>query len=383
MTPLSRRSALFLGLGMPALLSACASTSAPPAGPADPTGLADPEMKALLESLASLNPKPVETLSPLEARLQPGLSDAVKRLLLQNGKSTDPRPLPLVRDISIPGPGGALPARVYSSAQLPERRGQKPLPLIVYFHGGGWVLADLDTYDSSCRALSADANAVVVSVDYRKAPENKFPAAHDDAYAAYVWAVRNATVLGADPNKVAIVGESAGGNLALATALAAHAGNAPKPMAVGAIYPVAGTDQTPSYKQFANAKPLGTPALLWFLGQYTNGGSNLQDPRLNIYGKADLRGLPRTIIVNAQIDPLADDGARLEEAMRRANAPVERQVYPGVTHEFFGADAVLSKAKEAQTYLAGRLREVFLDTPAPAAPPAPRGRIRPVPPQHR
>ena len=219
MTPLSRRSALFLGLGMPALLSACANTSAPPTGPADPSGLADPEMRALLESLASLNPKPVETLSPLEARLQPGLGDAVKNLLRQTGKSTDPRPLPLVRDISIPGPGGALPARVYSSAQIPERRGQKPLPLIVYFHGGGWVLGNLDTYDSSCRALSADANAVVVSVDYRKAPENKFPAAHDDAYAAYVWAVRNATVLGADPNKVAIVGESAGGNLALATDL--------------------------------------------------------------------------------------------------------------------------------------------------------------------
>ncbi|SUE44119.1 hypothetical protein [Roseomonas gilardii] len=124
MTPFSRRSALFLGLGMPALLAGCANTSAPPTGPADPTGLADPEMKALLESLASLNPKPVETLSPLEARLQPGLSDAVKNLLRQTGKSTDPRPLPLVRDISIPGPGGALPAASTARRSSPSAGGR-------------------------------------------------------------------------------------------------------------------------------------------------------------------------------------------------------------------------------------------------------------------
>ncbi|MFC0410436.1 alpha/beta hydrolase [Roseomonas elaeocarpi] len=379
MSALSRRSALLLGLSTPAFLAACATT--PPMSPPDPTGMADPEMRALLASLASLGPKPLEGLTPAEARRQPGLADATLNLLRQQNKPTTPRAVPLVKDVTIPGPGGPLQARVYSSAHIPEMPGQAPLPLIVYFHGGGWVISTIDTYDTSARALSLDAGAVVVSVEYRKGPENKFPAAHDDAYAAYVWAVQNATTLGADPNRVAIVGESAGGNLAIATALSAKAGGAPMPQALALVYPVAGTDTaTPSYTQFANAKPLSRPAVLWFVGQYTNGGSDLQDPRLNVYGAADLRGLPRTIIVNAEIDPLADDGARLEQKLQQAGVSVTRRVYPGVTHEFFGADAVLSKAKDAQTFVAGELRAVFVNTPTPPLP-APRGRVRPVHPR--
>ncbi|MFT8244428.1 alpha/beta hydrolase [Roseomonas sp. BN140053] len=373
MTPLSRRSALLMGLATPALLSACAT---PSMGPADPSGRADPEMRALLESLAALNPRPIETLTAAEARRQPTLADAAVRLARQQGKPTAPRELPLVRDLTIPGPGGPLNARVYSPAQVPAMPNQAPLPLIVYFHGGGWVIADLDVYDTSCRALAADSNAVVLSVNYRRGPESKFPAAHDDAYATYVWAVQNAATLGAMPNKVAIVGESAGGNLAIATAITTKVNNAPMPVALGLVYPVAGTDlTTPSYVTYANAKPLNRPMIEWFVRNYTNGGTDLQDPRLDVYGRADLRGLPRTVIVNAEIDPLADDGARLEEKLRAAGVPTARRVFPGVTHEFFGADAVLSKAKEAQTFLAAELRAVFLSPVSNGpAPPAPRGR---------
>ncbi|UFN50767.1 alpha/beta hydrolase [Roseomonas sp. OT10] len=376
MNALSRRSALLLGLGTPALLAACATPM--PTTPPDPSGLADPEMLSLLQSLASLGGQPIETLTPPEARRQPTLADAVKKRLTELGRPTTPRPLPLVKDTMVPGPGGPLMARVYSPAQIPMMPGQLPLPLIVYYHGGGWVIADIDVYDASCRALAADTGAVVLAVHYRQGPETKFPGAHDDAYAAYVWAMRNAGELGADPSRIALVGESAGGNLAIATALSAKATGVTLPRALGLVYPVAGTDlTTPSYQRFANAKPLNKPMVEWFVRHYTNSPADLQDPRLNVYAGADLRGLPPTVIVNAQIDPLADDGLRLAQALQRANVPVARQEYAGVTHEFFGADAVLSKAGEAQRWLAGELRRVLL-TPAPVEPQPAMRRRRPV-----
>ena len=349
-------------LASPAFIAACA---------ADPTGDADPEMTALLRSLTSLGPLPIEALSPADARRQPTLTDAVKAQLRGAGRPVTPRAIPRVMETSVPITPQPLQARLYTPA--PTADGGRP-PLIVYFHGGGWVIADLDTYDASARALAAEAGAVVLSVRYRQGPEHRFPAAHDDAVNAWRWAVANAASLGADPRRAAVVGESAGGNLAMNVAIAAR-GTAAVPVAVGAIYPVAGASiQTASYNRYAAAKPLNRPMMQWFLRHYLQGNIGVDDPRLDIYNRANLAGLPSTLIINAQIDPLLDDGAMLEAAMRRQGSPVRRSVYPGVTHEFFGADAVLTKSRAAQQEMGQFLRTAFANVPAMEEPPPRRRR---------
>ncbi|MCQ4158972.1 alpha/beta hydrolase [Roseomonas sp. GC11] len=365
MLSMSRRAGLML---LPGLLAACA-TAPEPLPPADPTGRADPEMRALLESLQALNPRPVETLRPEEARLQPTLADAVAQRQRALGRPALPRPLPLVRDIEIPGLGGPLPARLYSPVP-PLRAGDAPrplLPLIVYYHGGGFVIGSLDAYDASARALAAEAQAMVLSVHYRQAPEARFPAAHQDAYAAYVWALQNAAQFGADLTRVAVVGESAGGNLAINVAMAAREGRTPLPVAMGLIYPLAGTDMsTPSYQQNAMARPLNAAMMQWFLRHATVLPGELQDPRLNVYGRADLRGLPKAILITAEIDPLRSDGLLLAGRLQQSGVQVVGQDFPGVTHEFFGVDPlVLPKAGAAQRFMAGELRSAFA-LPAPA-----------------
>ncbi|MDB5412225.1 MAG: alpha/beta hydrolase [Rubritepida sp.] len=345
-------------LASPAFLAACA---------ADPSGEADPEMEALLRTFASLHPLPIETLTPADARKQPSLADAVKAQLRNAGRPVEPRPVARAMDVAIPMPvGGPLLARIYTPVGAAG-----PLPLIVYFHGGGWVIADLDTYDSSARALAAETGAVVLSVHYRQGPEFRFPSAHDDAINAWRWATANRSALGADPYRAAVVGESAGASLALNVGIAARDLRLPLPVAMGIIYPVAGTDtETPSYDRYAGAKPLNRPMINWFVRNYTNSPRDLEDPRLALYERANLAGLPPALIINAQIDPLQDDGARLEVAMRRQGTLVRRTVYPGVTHEFFGADAVLTKARAAQQEMGGFLRAAFAAMPAPVEAPA-------------
>jgi acetyl esterase len=378
MTLLSRRASLFLPFGLAATLTACASDM-PPASPPDPSGLADPEMRGLLESLASLGGKPIETLTPAEARRQPGMADAVKARQRTLGLSTAPHALTDVRDLQIPGAGAfPLQARLYNPAPVPARGRPLPrLPIIVYYHGGGFVIADLDTYDSSARALAADTGALVLSVHYRQGPENRFPTAHDDAYAAYVWALENAAQLGGDLSRIAVVGESAGGNLAINVAMMAREARKPLPVAMGLIYPVAGTDMTTaSYVTNAMAKPLNAAMMRWFIQHYTNGPADLQDPRLNVSNGAELRGLPKAIIVTAEIDPLRSDGQVLAQKLQAAGVQVSARDFMGVTHEFFGVDpAVLTKAGDAQRFVAGELRASFIAPGEAVVPPQPpRGR---------
>lgn len=364
--PLSRRAAL---LGAAALLplSACGPVAnpfaaAPPA--ADPTGRADPQMRAVLESLQQLNPRPIPSLTPVEARRNPSLTDAVRRTVQARGLPAAPRAVAQVRDLTVEGAAGPLQARLYD----PRPAGSTaPAPLVVYFHGGGWVISDLDTYDASARGIAAEAGAVVLAVHYRQGPEVKFPGAHDDAVAAYQWAVRSAASLGADPAKVALVGESAGGNLAINVAIAARERNLPRPVHQVLVYPVAGTDtDTPSYRENAQAKPLDRATILWMVGHYTRGPQDLADPRLDLT-RAELRDLPPTTIILATIDPLRNDGERLAVRLREAGVPVELRTYEGVAHEFYGAASVITKAREAQVYTGERLRQAFAAVPAPAA----------------
>jgi acetyl esterase len=313
----------------------------------------DSDMQTVLNKFASFDAKAVEKITAVEARQQPTIADAVKGVLVDEKRDTTPTALVpgvTTRDITVPGAAGALPATVYT----PEGAG--PFPVVLYFHGGGWVFADRKVYDGGARGISKQANAVVVSVDYRRAPENKFPAAHDDALAAYRWLSKNASAVNGDGKRLALAGESAGGNLAVATAVAAHKAGLTEPKHVLSVYPVAQSNtETESYRKYADAMPLNRPMMLWFIDNVTKGPADAKDPRIDLV-HADLKGLPPVTVSNAAIDPLRDDGAQLEKALRTAGVSVERKVYPGVTHEFFGTAAVVKKAEEAQMYAGERLK---------------------------
>lgn len=318
---------------------------------------ADADMQAVLDALAAMGGKPIETLTPTEARLQPTPADAVMNVLKTKGMDTSPTALvPGVTstDRMIIGAAGDIPARVYT----PEGKG--PFPVVVYFHGGGWVIADKEVYDGGARGLSKQARAVVVSVDYRRAPEAKFPAAWDDALAAYKWTSANAASINGDPKRIALAGESAGGNLALATAIAARDTNLPAPTHVLAVYPVAQTGDmmTKSYVDSATAKPLNKAMIAWFVDKLLTSPADKTDPRLDLI-HAKLTDLPPVTIINAQIDPLREDGALLAAALKKADVKVERKVYSGVTHEFFGMAAAVKKAKEAQAFGGSALLSSF------------------------
>lgn len=318
---------------------------------------ADDDMKTVLDAFAAMDPKAIEKISPQEARLQPTFADAVNAVLKQQGRDTSPTALvPEVssRDTTIPGPAGPLPVRIYTP------QGKGPFPVVVYFHGGGWVIADKKVYDASARGLSKEANAVVVSVDYRRAPEAKFPAAWDDSLAAYRWVTMNAKRVKGDPKRLALAGESAGGNLAVATAVAARDAGLTAPLHVLAIYPVAqtGSMSTPSYVENALAKPLNRAMMGWFFDQTLATPEAKQDPRIDIV-HADLHGLPDVTLINARLDPLRSDGVMLEDALKSAGVNVDRREYEGVTHEFFGGAAVIGKAQQAQDYAGERLRAAF------------------------
>ncbi|HEX6012296.1 MAG TPA: alpha/beta hydrolase fold domain-containing protein, partial [Geminicoccaceae bacterium] len=203
------------GIAASSTPTTAAATSADQAAAASATlAHADADMRTVLEALQELGPEPIATLSAEEARQQPTVTDAVIAVLEEQGQSTAPEPMASVQDITISttvegDTAAAIPARVY----VPTG-GSTPMPVIVYYHGGGWVIADLDTYDASARALAKEAGAIVVSSHYRQAPENKFPAAHNDAFAAYAWTPENVRRFGGDPSRVAVAGESAGGNMA-------------------------------------------------------------------------------------------------------------------------------------------------------------------------
>lgn len=316
---------------------------------------ADDDMMDVLREFEALDPNAIEKCTVEEARAQPTPTDAVKALLRKQGRNAAPEALvPGVSSVdgTIPGAAGELRSRIYT----PE--GDGPFGVILYFHGGGWVIADLDVYDGGARGLCKQSNAIVVSVDYRQAPEHKFPAAWDDALAAYRWLAQNATSINGDPDCLALAGESAGGCLALATAIAAHEQGLTLPLHVLAVYPVTQTGSlaTPSYLENALAVPLSRAMVPWFLDKLLRSEEDKKDTRLDLI-HADLRGLPPVTIINAMLDPLRSDGAMLEDALREAGVPVMRKDYSGVVHEFFGAAAVVGKAREAQQFAGQRLSE--------------------------
>jgi len=279
---------------------------------------------------------------------------AVTRLLEENGLDAAPMAVAAHRELTIPTDAGDLAARCYVPSLTDE-----PLPVLVYFHGGGWVIADLDTYDSSARALCVAAGSIVVSVHYRQAPEDPYPAAHTDAVAATRWVMAHASELGGDPARVAIAGESAGGNLATTTCLELRDRGWPLPVHQLLVYPVVDASfDTPSYREHATAKPLGRELMQWFWDQYAPDSALRAEPHASPL-RTDLAGLPPATIVLAEIDPLRSEGEAYAAKLQAAGVDVDLRLFSGVAHEFFGMGAVLAEAREAVAFAAAGLRRAF------------------------
>ena len=333
-----------------AATDAAATTSAAAQEMAKPAA----EMQTVLDKLAELGAKPLHSLTVDQARAQPTPADAVAAVMADKGIDPGPAAAIATRDIVIPGPASDIKARVY----IPP--GDGPFPVIVYYHGGGWVIADLDTYDASARALSLGVGAVVVSSHYRQGPEDVFPAAHDDAYAAYVWVVENSGTLNGDSARMAVAGESAGGNLAANVTIMARDAKITMPLHQLLVYPVAGNDMnTPSYLENANAAPLGKADMAWFVEHAFAAKDDTADPRLNLVDRTDLSGLPPATLITAQIDPLRSESIAYGEALQAAGGKVAMMNYDAVTHEFFGMGAVVPQAVEAMDLAVTELKAAF------------------------
>lgn len=325
-------------------------------------GKPDPQMAAVLRSLASLHPKPIAKLKPSVARMQPTAAAAVKNLLKMQGRSTAPEKVGAVMDMTIPGPPKQpdVKVRVYRPLNAPSG----PLPVIVYFHGGGFVIASVSTYDSSCRAMANASGAMVVAVAYRLAPENRLPAAHEDSYAVTQYVLNNAGEMGGDPKRVAVLGESAGGNLATDMCIMAKMRGGKMPIHQVLVYPFVNNKVLPSHRAYYNAKPLSTPAVFWFLkyASPTNPAvaKKIAPLAAPLYAPdALLKGLPPATIIGAELDPLQSEGQLYAKKLMKNGVPVSYRLYPGVTHEFFGMGAVLDKAKSANMFAASQLKAAF------------------------
>ncbi len=311
-------------------------------------------MKSVLDAYAVLSPVPVEDTVPAVAKAAPTIASAVKIVMTKEGKKAPPF-TGSTKDFKIDvGNGNEVDARAYVPA------GDGPFPTVLYIHGGGWVVGSIDSYDASPRALCELTKALVISTDYRHAPKDKFPAAHDDTFAAYQWVLKNAGTYKGDPSKVALVGESAGGNMAAAIGLEAKKKGVQMPVYQVLVYPVANYDfTTQSYQENEKSKPLSAAGMKWFFKYYLAQPEDGNNPRISILQATDLKGLPPATIIAAEIDPLRTEGITLSEKLKAAGVPVTYKMYPGVTHEFFGMGAVIDEAAQAEELAADGLKKAF------------------------
>jgi acetyl esterase len=295
----------------------------------------DPQVKALLDSMAE-NPAP--RLIDLPVADGREMYRAMAATLDLQGVA-----IGKVEDRSIEGPGGALPLRIYT----PVAAGGDALPVLVYFHGGGWVIGDLETHDALCRTLANEAGCKVVAVDYRLAPEHVFPAAVDDCYAALKWVEANGASIGVDATRIAVAGDSAGGNLAAVMSQIAKAEKGPKISFQLLIYPATDTNvDTGSYQANGSGYFLERDGMIWFFDHYL-AGADRNDTRVAPAKATSLAGLPAAYVVTAGFDPLRDEGRAYAEALKAAGVPTEHVNYDGMIHGFFNLQGVLDVGREA------------------------------------
>jgi acetyl esterase len=304
-----------------------------------------PEIRALLDQQAASGRPPLHRQSVTQARAF-HTEDAAPL----NG---EPVPVAAVADRAVPGPGGDLPVRVYT----PE--GEPPFPIVVFFHGGGWVVGTLDTYDPLCRALAAAVPAVVVSVDYRLAPEHRWPAAVEDAYAATLWASRHAAELGGAQHRLAVAGDSAGGNLAAVVALGARDRGGPAIAFQLLVYPALdAAGDTGSWREYADGFYLTAAGMRWYWDHYL-GGADGAAPDASPLRAAFLGGLPPALVVTADHDVLRDEGEAYAARLRGAGVAADVRRVEGVVHGFFRWRAVTGAADAALQEAAAALRSAL------------------------
>jgi acetyl esterase len=286
-------------------------------------------------------------LPPTEARV-------VNKLGAKASSHHPPIPMARVEAVEIPTEAGPMAARFYMPGGLP---GGTPPPLLLYFHGGGWVIGDLDTHDDVCRFFAAAAGVAVLSVEYRLAPEHPFPAAVEDAWSAFSWAVVNASTLGADSARIAIGGDSAGGNMAAVASIQARDEGGPMPTLQLLLYPVTDSADDPrSRLLFADGFLLTKGDMDHFEGYYLPPGSDIDDPRVSVFKTPDLSGLPPAFVATAGFDPLRDEGEAYALRMQEAGVTVALRRYPGLIHGFANQTSVSRSSRAAMLEIAGALR---------------------------
>lgn len=309
-----------------------------------------PEMQMLLPQIEAM--EPFTSLSPPRARANMETAAA----MLGATRAAGVR----VHDEQCPGPQGPLTVRIYQPETPDVSKAEAtPRPALVFFHGGGWVIGSLNTYSSQCAALARNTGAVVLSVDYRLAPEHRFPAAVDDALTATRWAFESAGRLGLDPARIGLIGDSAGGNLAAVVAQALR-GTTMEPCLQALIYPA--TDAHGDYPEKREHIPgmLNRAELDWFLEHYLRSDEDRADPRCSPLLTPDLTGLPPAIVALAEYDPLRPEGAAYSRRLQEAGVAVEVLDFPGLIHGFLGFAAMMPSCRSAEDQIHARVRAALV-----------------------
>jgi acetyl esterase len=306
-----------------------------------------PQILQAMKAMENAGLRPIESMSPAEARAQMEATAAARKPATA--------PIARIEERKIPGPAGEIRVRLY----WPNESGKAPA--IAYYHGGGHVIGSLDTHDNVARNLCAGARALVASVDYRMGPEHRFPAAVEDAWAALAWLRDAAGSLGADPARLGVHGDSAGGNLAAVVALMARDAGAPQLRLQSLVYPIVDYGLIgASYDAFATGYGLLTrDAMLWFREHYFKHANDVADWRASPVRNASHAGVAPAIIVAAECDVLHDDGVRYAEILRRAGVAVEYHEFQGMIHAFFGMSPVIDDAVKAQDLVCAAFRRAF------------------------
>jgi acetyl esterase len=306
----------------------------------------DQQTQTVLDMIAAIGGPPMHSMS---------VADAREAMLAMAAISGEAEPVGKVEDREIPGPEGKIPLRIYTPA------GKGPFPILVFFHGGGWVIGNIESYDVICRKLTNAVGCITVSVEYRLAPEHKFPAAPEDCYAATTWVADNATTFNGDPTRIAVGGDSAGGNLAAVVPLMARDRGGPSLVYQLLIYPA--TDYylpgTPSIRENGDGYLLTRDDMIWFLGHYLSSEADTKHPYAFPLQAKELSGLPPAMVITAEFDPLRDEGEMYAVQLEQADVVVTATRYHGTIHGFVSMGGMIDLGKKALADAAAGLRSAF------------------------